>query len=355
MMNKLLLIFMLLFSLLNETTAQNDVYAIGTTLNPDAPVRTTYSMRVYKNATIAREIESESRNSIALFIEKDHNDIYVFVQDIVSGKYCRMNIHKNDQILYSIAQDSTSIRIKDVCIYNSDVYLVGEATTMKNNDESVNHYIWKNGEVLAPIKTNDSNLDMRDVSAICINEGDIYVAGLVIGKDRTQECKKQIAIWKNGEIINVFSEGSSNIAEAKDIIEYHGDIYVLGEGCLSGFNSSILVWKNGELIYTSPERATAVKMVENDGNIYLLGQYPRKTTKLFVLKDFQPLFEIVEKKDCQASSMIVDSGNVYISGNVVERGDLPKLGKIWKDGKTLYSYKGVGKERYIMVKGLLVF
>lgn len=340
----MILILMLLFSMLNGATAQKDVYVIGNTLNTDKILETTYSMRLYKNDVVAHKIESEHPRSMAMFIEKDRDDIYIFIKSLINEKYNQMNILKNDQLLYSIAEDNTSISIKDVYIYNSDIYLVGE--------KKHNFYIWKNGEILAPIKTNDSNLDLRDVSTICISEGDIYVSGYVAVKDKA---KLQVAVWKNGEIINLFCEGASNLAKAKDMLVYRGDVYVLGEGCVSGFDSSILVWKNEKLIYTSLPRATAVKMIESEGSIYVLGQYPRKPTKLFVLKDFQPLFEIVEKKDCEGASMVVDSGNVYVSGNIRERRDLPRLCKVWKDGQTLYGYKGIGKERNILIKGLLIF
>ena len=351
-MTKIIYSLILLFLIQSGVNAQK-VYTIGTTADTKDVMKLSYTMRLYEDGKVKQQIESVSPICMAVYLRNDQSNLYVFGQATINHRYIQMDVLKNNEKLYTLAVKDGNIRIQDVCMDHSNVYLLGVATTNENGG-STSYNIWKNGELLSTISTNRPDLDVTSVSAICVNQGNIYVAGTVEGKDRTQGRRRQVAVWKNSELTHVFPEGASNLTEAVDIVVHKDDVYVAGQGILSGYDSNMLVWKNGTLTYTSPERSWAVKMIEDGGSIYLLGSYPRKPTQLFVLKDFQPLFEIAEKVSCEAYSMTIHSGDVYIAGGLVKAGETPKLGKVWKNGQTLYDFKGIGNEKSIWVKDIVV-
>lgn len=350
-MKKIIYSLILLFLIQNGVNAQK-IYTIGTTANNKDVMKLSYTMRLYEDGKVKRQIENASPQCMALYLKNDQGNLYTFKQATINRKYIQMDVLKNDQKLYTLALTDGQIYIKDVCIDHSDIYLVGEAVTIENGKRTYN--IWKNGELLSTLSTNRPDLDVSGISAICVNQGNIYMAGTVVWKDKSQGRRDQVAVWKNGELTHVFSEGASNLTEAVSIVVHNDDVYVAGRGAISGYNANVLVWKNGTLVYTSPERGSAVKMIEDGGSIYLLGSYPRKPTQLFVLKDFKPLFEIAEKESCEAYSMAIHSGDVYVVGGLVKAGETPKLGKVWKNGKTLYDFKGIGNEKSIWVKDIVV-
>ena len=82
-----------------------------------------------------------------------------------------------------------------------------------------------------------------EVTGISVNSiGDVYVAGMVVKNN-----KELTAYWKNGELVNSFSENADWYSEKHVAADSNGNVYIPGWRMKSHTVTYTAYWKNGNL------------------------------------------------------------------------------------------------------------
>lgn len=141
---------------------------------------------------------------------------------------------------------------------------------------------------------------------------DVYVCGTIFYETYVGTA----VYWKNGEMVELGTRGSHSYA--KQILEYNGDIYILG-----GKDGEPGYWKNDEFIaLTRVGNAEAYRMQITDGDVHIAG-YDGYMAAYWKNGNVTQL----ETTISYGYGLCVDGGNVYVVGTI--GGTTPT---IWKNG-----------------------
>ena len=183
--------------------------------------------------------------------------------------------------------------------------------------------VWKNG-VAQPLTQGTHE---AGAFSIFIWEQDVYVAGY-----ESNGVNLVAKVWKNGVPANL-SDGSIDTYVTSMFVS-DGDVYVVGYEYLAGYVEKAILWKNGvpqqlggEAIYTSANSVFVSGM-----DVYVAG---RSEKGAIIWKNGEAQ-QLSDRKNSWASSIFVESENIYISGSeLTELGDNSygaSKAVIWKNG-----------------------
>ncbi|MBR3709768.1 MAG: T9SS type A sorting domain-containing protein [Bacteroidales bacterium] len=240
------------------------------------------------------------------------------------------SVWKNNEVLFTLSEfDFYDRFVTSMAIHGDDVYVT--TNEMSSSDWSFIGRLWINGVA------SDDYADAAELSGICFDGDDIYVAG------RTNE---EAVIWKNGEPLYTYT--SSVTGMFTDVKVVDGDVYYIGgdfggngkctaikdRECLNvnhenNRDLSINIWKNGEVLYTLANEAYGLTLAVSNGTVYASGQVPNSSIfKAIVWVNGEGT--IISDEWSGAQGMCVHNDNVYVTGFA---GNLPELDTfIWKDG-----------------------
>ena len=241
------------------------------------------------------------------------------------------SVWKNNEVLFTLSEfDFYDRFVTSMAIHGDDVYVT--TYEMSSSDWSFIGRLWINGVA------SDDYADAAELSGICFDGDDIYVAG------RTNE---EAVIWKNGEPLYTYT--SSVTGMFTDVKVVDGDVYYIGgdfggngkctaikdRECLNvnhenNRDLSINIWKNGEVLYTLANEAYGLTLAVSNGTVYASGQVPNSSIfKAIVWVNGEGT--IISDELSGAQGMCVHNDNVYVTGFA---GNLPELDTfIWKDGE----------------------
>ena len=140
-------------------------------------------------------------------------------------------IWKNNEVLYTMADETTSTRVKSLYLSNGDIYAAGDAGAFA--------ILWKNGKVLYKLQDSEH---ASCAYSLYISNDDVYMAGFEVENENIAK------VWKNGKVLYTLTEGNKP-ADIRSIYVKDNNVYAAGlEHSSKG--STAKVWKNGKLLYT---------------------------------------------------------------------------------------------------------
>lgn len=134
---------------------------------------------------------------------------------------------------YTMTREKPGIFVEDVFVSGGDVYIAG---TYETDDEPPKHVAcyWMNGARVELAEGEDGTR----ANAIAVHDGDVYVAGAVVGDGGDRKA----IYWDNTTQI-ILAEDVS--ASAVDVDVHGGDVYVAGQ-YWSGSTTSACYWRSGQ-------------------------------------------------------------------------------------------------------------
>jgi hypothetical protein len=217
----------------NVEFSGNDMYVVGTISSTNGD-RAAY----WKNGVPHRINTPGESNGID--IQVNGNDVYVVGRELNAEGMSIAMIWKND-VEEKLSDGTGYGRASGIAISDGDVYVSGE--------DKATLTMWKNG-IATPLGNPGSS--GTGTASITVYKEDVYVSGY-----EDNEAK----IWKNGESTKLTMPQGGVSSYGYNISVTGEDIFVLGEGTVSG-NYKVLVWKNGELLtpYDGTNTYTAYSM-----------------------------------------------------------------------------------------------
>lgn len=247
------------------------------------------------------------------------------------GLKVSLKVWKNDEVLFSLDEfDYYDAWVTSMAVHNDVVYVT--TYEISSLDYSRIGRLWINGVA------SDDYADAAELSGICFDGDDIYVAG------RTNE---EAVIWKNGEPLYTYT--SSVTGMFTDVKVVDGDVYYIGGdfgasgkcaakkskediylGQENNRDFSINIWKNGEVLYTLANEAYGLTLAVSNGTVYASGQVPNSSIfKAIVWVNGEGT--IISDEWSGAQGMCVYNDKVYVTGFA---GNFPELDTfVWEDGE----------------------
>lgn len=243
-------------------------------------------------------------------------------------------IYKNDKIYLSVpAGESSTWQVGSIVAVGNDVY------SCVYNTPGQGASVYKNQEFLYNIEYSDGDTwRLFQPKCIATDGDDIYVGGAIL-KLGVQHSVFQAAIWKNGKLHYILTDGGDyDTCEALTISEGH--VYGCGEG-----GNTPAIWKDGIKLTISPELENRYGILFDmdiyNGDVYACGaiQVPRGTTVSYdglIVKngDFFQTIAPINGNQIKINSILIDNSRIYTSGVVSSTTYSEK-----EDGYT-YSIKG---------------
>ncbi len=208
-------------------------------------------------------------------IVTDNNDVY-----FVTGK----DIYKNNALLYALSTAGTpyagySCSAESIYVYNSDVYATG-ITSCKAV------VVWKNGVVINVFPQTSTDAGLLRGRSIYVDSTDVYVAGFIDG---------QAKVWKNSVQINLPSI-VGNYSHADGITGDGTNVYIAGG--VGGGSSDGRLWKMNKLtnlvsILGTYNGGRTCVFYSNQGNIYTGGWEKIWRDSSFIYNDSQIFYNSI--------------------------------------------------------------
>ncbi len=264
----------------NSLTASDDVYVAGAE-NGIA--------KVWKNGIgFNLSTLSDSANANAVFVSG--TDVFV------AGVKNRKAVYWKNGVSSTLSGINEYGTATSIYVDGSDVYVSGNGEDIAGNNLSA--IVWKNG-----IATTLSNVNRPTTSSVFVSGADVYVTGRHNFAGNLSIAK----LWKNGNEINLTSDGITNYGSANSIFIYGNDVYVAGTRQIpTGGLKLGTVWKNGSLTLLTNQNLS-----------------------------------------CSANAIFVSGNDVYVGGT----GDNPNIpftyvSKLWKNGIATSTADGI-QSKYI--------
>ena len=180
---------------------------------------------------------------------------------------------------------------------------------------------------------------------------DVYVAGSEINNAGRPVGK----VWKNGELLQILSDGAEFTYIHSLFVTPSNDVYVAGQVVPSSFSSAsnAVLWKNGTrsplgIGNTGAARGRAISVYVQSNDVYVAGEFVGRdaafndTTVAVLWKNGSP--SLLSTKHSSASDVFVDGNDVYVVG--YERNSLNRdVVKIWKNGDPIIFTTGGNSAR----------
>ena len=302
---------------------QVTVYTSGTELGK-AVVR--------KNGGVLYTISNGTAKSGASAVFVSGKDVYASgSEEGASGKRIA-KIWKNGSELFTLTDGSGNSEALSLFVSGKDVYAAGWEQTSNRYAA----WLWKNTEA--------TKLNHPLVSSVAhgvfVSEGNVYVTGSL---------SSQAAIFKNGMQLYTLAD-KDNVSDAEDVFVSGNDVYATGweEEKGSGKRAIGKVWKNGSVLFilsdgTKPVFPQSIYISGTD--IYVAGYEENSDRKpsAKVWKNGVEMNLIDGSNDFYATDVYVLDGDVYVSG-----GNYSGTGKVWKNGKVLYTLPGIATSIFIV-------
>lgn len=268
-------------------------------------------------------------------------------------------IWKNNDLIYSISESTTSIHLNDLQVADGIVYTAGYAyeysqeyvvgriwandTCLFTSDTNTyfdhlvfngegwtaagGNSVWQNGEPLYTYTFGDSSCHINSI-AIDTTNNDFYAGGII----ETLEDDYYACIWKNDTILWLEEQKSS----VEDLCIDGEDLYAVGflydNDTLYG-----IIWQNDAIIVQT-ENANFYSVVSYDGNLYWTGFH---NDTAYIWKDGEVLYT---HPNCSGiNTLRVNESGVYYLGSC------GGVSTVLKDGEILYQPEG-----YQNIMGLAV-
>jgi hypothetical protein len=170
---------------------------------------------------------------------------------------------------------------------------------------------WKNGQAIA---LTDQAGNYADAWSICVDQGNIYVAGQVFSGNSAKAI-----YWKNG--VGVLLSNGSSKGNAESIFVDQGNVYV------AGWDDMVAkYWKDGVPTVLS-NNATARAIYVANNNVYVAGmKYPKGVYWVNGQEFILPADGVTYIK-----AIYVSGNDVYVAGEVITDQKKP-VAQYWKNG-----------------------
>jgi hypothetical protein len=236
------------------------------------------------------------------------NAVFISGTDVfVAGIKNRKAVYWKNGVLFTLSGTNEFGTATSIYVDGNDVYISGNIEDNIGNNISAK--VWKNG-----IATTLSSVNSPTTSSVFVSGADVYVAG-------RQNFGANLSIaklWKNGNEINLTSDGITNYGSANSIFIYGNDVYVAGFTKLpTGGIKNASVWKNGSLTSLNngfvPASANSIFVSGND--VYVGGTGDNPTIPFtYVSKLWKNGIAVSTADGIQSkyiSSIYVKDNNVY--------------------------------------------
>ncbi|GAT62530.1 hypothetical protein [Paludibacter jiangxiensis] len=224
----------------------------------------------------------------------------------------------------------------------NDTYIVGY------NASTGMAVYWKN-KTLVTLSTLGNSKGL----AICVSNGDVYVAG-----NTSYGGKTYARYWKNGVITNLTT--GKYVAAATSIIVSNNDIYVAGYEYNSSTINIAKYWKNGaEFSLTDGTYSAKVEAMALSGTDLYIAGYERNSSGSKVAKYWKNGNAVSLSNgnyDAEISSIFIDGNDVYMAGYEGTQ-YTPRIAKYWKNGigTTVTNSRNLSEALSIIVKNSDVY
>ena len=164
-----------------------------------------------------------------------------------------------------------------------------------------------------------------------ISDGKYYAVGSKYGKNKDNIFTQLASVWIDGAPTILSNTAISSVANA--VAFYNNDIYVAGTESLNNGNTILKVWKNnnGESVTDGSHLVEATDLIVNEGNIYISGnEYVGHLNSSIatVWKNGQAIH--LSDKTSEANAVYVYNNDVYVTGYKVI--DDKETAILWKNG-----------------------
>jgi hypothetical protein len=210
-------------------------------------------------------------------------------------------------------------KYRSVCVYDGDIYVVGERREGSGDDYHTMPALWKNG-VLQSLEMNSKN-EGGVAWDVFVLDGNVYVAGheKFLRANTTNDISYRAVYWKNGKMQKL-TDNEWGEPDAYSIFVQGTNVYVSGR--IHGVKYSPAIWKNGQLQRLSEEQGDASSIFVSGNDVYVAGSLDggrRTSNNLPILVPVMWKNGVLEHLDAQgygyAESIYVAEKDVYVAGS----------------------------------------
>lgn len=289
----------------------------------------------WKNGDLVTSFDQPDAPAFGMDVDKDGNGYVAgYQKSESSGRYDYYGaVWKNGDLQYKI-EDGNSM------VFCNDILIDREGNTFVTGSDGDVLKVWKNGQVLYA-SSKGKNLS---VSGMAFDKnGDVYIGGMN---------NNQATVWKNGDIYKVLTEAGGWDIAVDMVFDSKGDLYIAGyEKDQQSDVRYATIWKDGDVYkrLNSADRdasASAI-VVDHQDNLYVAGVEENENGEdiATIWKNGEVYQTIPSNSSKYASSsandMVIDKeNNIYVVGGVRNPNLFSGVGKVWRNGKEIFTLTG---------------